>query len=334
MKRPAKYISGLMAAVLLSLTAAACGSSTNNTGLGTATGSPTASVSPAAAAKDNSTQTQDKRKYKDWSGHEVEIKAQPERVIYHGEVTGDLLALGVKPIGIGSTFVKGTVFENELKDAQDVGFPLNVEKALQLDADVIIFSNNDEAQYQQISKAGPTVTFNSFAPLEDRMRTLGDLFNKKQQAEDWITAYNTKTAEMWKKLHASGMKESETASVFTMYPGNRLFVMATTGLSQVLYHEQGFKAPPNIQELLNEKTGFKEISAELLPEYAGDRIFLLEPVAEEAKQSSSELMKTQVWLGLPAVVNKQVYSFEILKAGSDATSREWLLEELPRKLAP
>ncbi len=36
----------------------------------------------------------------------------------------------------------------------------------------------------------------------------------------------------------SGLEAGETASVFTYYPGERLFVMARTGLSQVLYNSR------------------------------------------------------------------------------------------------
>src|SRR4030095_2638998 len=97
-------------------------------------------------------------------------------------------------------------------------------------------------------------------------------------------AHSAKTAEMWKQLHENGIKEGETASVFTMYPGNRLFIMAGTGLPQFLYERGGFKPTPIIQDIINKEQGFVEISAELLPEYAADRIFILNPVDPEAQQ--------------------------------------------------
>ncbi len=43
-----------------------------------------------------------------------------------------------------------------------------------------------------------TVTFNSFASLEDRMQILGDMLDIKQEAEEWITGNKTATSEMWK----------------------------------------------------------------------------------------------------------------------------------------
>ncbi|WP_054024000.1 ABC transporter substrate-binding protein [Bacillus sp. FJAT-28004] len=312
----------LMGSILL-----ACGSNSANSGN---TASPTAEATKAPAATEQAAETT--RSFTDWSKHVVEVPVTPQRVIFHGETTGDLLALGVKPVGVMQDIIKGTVFEQQLTDVEDVGFPLSVEKSLTLQPDLIIFSNSDEQQYEVISKVAPTVTFNSFATLEERMRTLGDLLNKKQEAEDWLAEHAVKTAEMWKQIHDSGIKEGETASVFTMYPGNRLFIMAGTGLPQFLYEKGGFKPTPIIQDIIDKEQGFVEISSELLPEYAADRIFILNPVAPDAQQSTNELMKSDIWLKLPAVKNGQVYNLDLLKASSDALSREWLIEELPKAL--
>jgi len=111
-----------------------------------------------------------------------------------------------------------------------------------------------------------------------------------------------------------------------------LFVMARAGLSQVIYDSNVLKPDDKIQQILDDGTGFAEISTELLPEYAGDRIFILTPVPDEAKQSTKEMMESQIWKGLPAVKNGHVYTIDIRKADSDASTREWLLTELPNML--
>ncbi|WP_440109722.1 ABC transporter substrate-binding protein [Paenibacillus sp. QZ-Y1] len=280
------------------------------------------------ASEDNS--EGETRIFKDWTGHEVKVPVTPKRVIYHGEVTGDLLALGVVPVGILRQ--DGTVYDEQVAQAEDVGFPMSVEKALILNPDLIIFSNSDEAQYEQISKVAPTVTFDSFGSLEDRMRILGDLLNKKQEAEKWVTAHQEATEEMWQQLHENGLKEGETASVFTMYPGNRLFVMAGAGLPQLLYGKDGMKPTAEIQKVLDEGMGFVEISTEKLPEIVGDRVFILDPVTDDAKQSTKEMLDSPIWKNLPAVKEGKVYRFDIVKASSDALSREWLLKELPKQM--
>ncbi|MGO4547794.1 ABC transporter substrate-binding protein [Paenibacillus sp. 2TAB23] len=327
MYRGSKTVALLSTFALMGALLLGCGSSNTNE---SNTASPTAETTEAPAATEEAAATT--RMFTDWSKHEVEVPVAPQRVIYHGETTGDLLALGVKPIGIMVDAIKGTVMENQLPDVEDVGFPLSVEKSLSLKPDLIIFSNSDEQQYEAISKVAPTVTFNTFDKLDVRMRFLGDLFNKKQEAEDWLAAHAVKMSEMWAELHANGVKEGETASVFTMYPGNRLFIMAGAGLPQFLYEEGGFKPTPIIQDLIDKETGFAEISAELLPQYAADRIFILNPVDPAAQESTSDLLKSEIWQKLPAVQSGQVYNFDILKAGSDAMSREWLTGELPNVL--
>lgn len=179
----------------------------------------------------------------------------------------------------------------------------------------------------------PTIVIDTFAPLEQRLTELGDILNKKEEAEKWLSNYKAKADTMWKSLVDEGvLKEHETASVLTYYPGDRLFVMARAGLSQVLYDSNVLKPSDKIQQILDEGTGFAEISTELLPEYAGDRIFILTPVPDEAKQSTKEMMESPIWKGLPAVKNGHVYTIDIRKADSDASTREWLLTELPNML--
>ncbi len=272
--------------------------------------------------------------FKDWTGHEVEVPTTPKRIIFHGETTGDLLALGVKPVGILKSNVDGTIYADQLGDAEDIGFPFNVEKALSLDVDLIIFGNADETQYAQISKVAPTVTFDTFAPLEDRMHTLGELLGKQKEAEKWLADYDVQVKAMWRQIREAGIDQNETASVFTMYPGSRLFAMARTGLSQVLYDEGGFKPTAAIQQALEQDQGFVELSMEKLPEFAGDRIFILTPLDEEAVKDTKQLLESSIWKSLPAVKSGKVYTFHILEAYSDALSREWIASNLPKTLIP
>lgn len=316
----------LVCIAIMGSTLIACGNKNNSSNNAPSSETQT-TATPAPEQTEETT-----RMFTDWTGHEVEIPVNPKRVIYHGEVTGDVLALGVVPVGVMKNENGGTVYDDLIANVEDVGFPLSLEKSLELNPDLIIFSNSDATQYEQILKIAPTVTFDSFAPITERMHTLGDLLGKQAEAEAWLTKYNTTMQEMWTLVHENGVKEGETASVFTMYPGNRLFIMAGAGLPQFLYEENGFKPVNKVQEIIDQEIGFVEISAELLNEYAGDRIFILNPVDPAAQQSTSELMESEVWKNLSAVKNGYVYNFDIVKAGSDALSRDWMIEELPKLL--
>jgi len=301
--------------LLVSIILAACGSTNEET-----------------KKEETTTSASTTRLYKDYLGHEVEIPVDPERVVYHGEGYGDLLALNIKTVGAGFSWITNYAWEDRVKDVEDVGFPINVEKTLSLKPDLIIGTSDDKT-YSQLSKIAPTIVFDTFAPLNQRLTELGDILNKKEEATQWMDAYTEKADKMWESLVADDIiKPDETASVLTYYPGDRLFVMARAGLSQVLYDSNVLKPGDKIQKILDDGTGFAEISTELLPEYAGDRIFILTPVDDEAKQSTKEMMESPIWKNLPAVKNGHVYTIDIEKSDSDASTREWLLSQLPTML--
>ena len=302
--------------LLVGILLAACGSNNEETNQKeTATAEPTTRI------------------YKDYLGHEVEIPVNPERVVYHGEGYGDVLALNIKTVGAGFSWITDYAWEDRVKDVEDVGFPINVEQTLSLNPDIIIIGTSDDKTYSQLSKIAPTIVFDTFAPLNQRLTDLGNILNKKEEAAKWIEDYANKADKMWESLVADGtVKPDETASVLTYYPGDRLFVMARAGLSQVLYDSNVLKPGDKIQKILDDGTGFAEISTELLPEYAGDRIFILTPTDDEAKQSTKEMMESPIWKNLPAVKNGHVYTIDIQKSDSDASTREWLLTELPNML--
>jgi len=272
----------------------------------------------------------DTRSYTDYRGHTVDIPVSPERVIFAGETTGDLPQLGIKPVGVFGDGIEERVFEDQLTGATNVGFPMNLEITTSLNPDLIIIGNTDEEAYANLLKIAPTIMLDTFETLEVRMTELGEIFNKQSEAAAWLEKNKDAEAEMWKKIYDAGLKEGETATVFTYYPGDRLFIMARAGLSQLVYSKGGLKPNGLVQEILDANEGFRQISLEVIEQYAGDRIFILNPVADEAKLSTKELLENPVWAALPAVKNGYVYELDILKAESDASSRKWLLEELPK----
>ncbi|MRN51709.1 ABC transporter substrate-binding protein [Paenibacillus monticola] len=331
MKKARQPFGALCVLVLTTVLLLACGNQATQPAGNNST--PSTAPSPEASADSAGEAAAATRSYTDYIGHTVEIPAAPQRIIFVGETYGDLLALGVQATGTAKQMTANQIYADQVVGVEDVGFPINLEKTLALQPDLIIYADTDEADFEALSKIAPTIIFNTFAPLEDRMLELGIILGKTPEADTWLAQYKIKEAAMWTQLKAAGLKDGETASVFTYYPGDRLYVMATTGLSQVLYEENGFKPTARIQEVLDANNGFAEISMELLQEYAGDRIFILNPVADEAKVSTEELLKNEIWKNLPAVKKGQVYFQDIEKTSADATTREWLLQELPNLLS-
>ncbi|MFK4300215.1 MULTISPECIES: ABC transporter substrate-binding protein [unclassified Paenibacillus] len=269
---------------------------------------------------------------KDWTGHQIHIPRRPCRIIYHGETMGDLFALGAKAIGGSLRFSEYSVYKHRLANVADVGLPLDTRLTSALDPDLIIIANSDEQEYERIAGIAPTVTFNSFATLEERLRTLGSWLGKEREAEQWLSAFADRNLSMWQQL-GTEITAGETASVFIFDHGNRLFVMGMSGFSAALYHPQGFQPVEPIQKVLDEGHGFAEIEPHQLPDYAGDRIFMLIPTAPDSKRTLERMLNSALWHNLPAVRQGRVYFVEADRWNwNDAMTRQKLLIALPKLL--
>jgi len=268
---------------------------------------------------------------RDWTGHEVHIPAHPKRIVFYGETVGDLLPLGIKPIGCNYGLQEAWC-EEEQHTIVDIGTPLELDTVEKLDPDLIIYANADERQYKKIAKIAPTVTFDSYQSLKERMHTLGHWFGKRREAEMWLHRFERDAEEMWKSLKTAILQE-ETASVFTYHRGDRLFVMGTIGLTEMLYHPHGFRPTKRIQMLRNQRRAYHEITKAQIKDYAGNRIFLILPTDSKAREATEALWGSPIWNSLTAVREGRAYLVEEGKWNiGDAVSSERLLELLPALL--
>jgi len=276
------------------------------------------------------------RVYTDLLDRKVEIPAQPQKIVYYdGKTFGDILALGVKPIGADGRYFKEsmTVYPERFAGIEDIGFPINLEKLINLKPDLIIMGVLGQGnEIEQLSKIAPAIVIDPDAPLEERLHTLGELTGKTAEAEKWLASYQDKAEQTWQKLGKSAnIGADETASVF-MYAYEKKFYVMGRGLTATLYQPSGFKPQEAVQKaLLDNKEPFLEISYELLPDYTGDRVFLI--VSEETSNAANELMNSTFWKNVAAVKNGLVYQVEARLSLPDAITRDKLLDELPGIMA-
>lgn len=270
----------------------------------------------------------------DWTGHTVDIPERPRRIVYHGETIGDLLALGVKPVGGDEEFARNSVYKHRLKSLANVGFPLNPQLTASLHPDLIIIANPDEKVYKRVAGIAPALTFDSFAPLEHRMRTLGGWLGKQREAEAWLAGFADRNAAMWQRLYGSGvLSPGETASALIFDHGNHLYAMGLSGLSSALYAPGGLRPTAEIQAALDAELGFAEVDPQRLHTYAGDRVFMLVPEREDSRAAMDALLQSPAWRSLPAVQQGHAYLLDSSKWNfSDALTRERLLTLLPKVL--
>ncbi|WP_338554315.1 ABC transporter substrate-binding protein [Paenibacillus sp. KS-LC4] len=285
-----------------------------------------------ATATDTPTSTEPAtRIYKDFSGHEVTIPTHPQKIVLLGDIPGDLLALGITPAG-NDWVSEPYIYKEDLAGVVDIGYPHNMEKVLELAPDLILQAGyggpDDTAIFDKMSKIAPTVIFNRDAETFDRLREVADIVNKKEEAEKWIADYEVKAKAMWEKI---GLKPGESATVYLSLAGD-FYVMGNFSLTMSLYQPGGFSPSAKVQELIDKKEVFSLISMEVLPEYAGDHVFLLSSPGTDDEAAAKKLVEGPLWKSIPAVQNNHAYTADISWNASDPITMERFLSELPKMM--
>lgn len=328
--------------VLLGGLLSACGANGGSSS-GSPSGSPSVEPSAGRASAESSAsaaQPEDSgasaeaggmREYTDFSGRKSIIPEHPRKVVLLGNNPGDLLALGVKPIGndwLGEPYM----YKNRLEGVEDVGYPHNIEKIMSLQPDLILQNGygdaEDDETYAAMSKIAPTAVFDRGASTYERIRAIADILGVKQAAEDWIVQYESKAKAMWQRI---GLKEGDTAAVYLSLAGD-FYVMGDFSLTRSLYQPGGFSPPPKVQELIDQGELFTMISEEVIDEYAGDYVLLLSQPGTEDEQAARKLTESAMWQSIPAFKNGKAYLFDIGWNAGDPITMELLLEELPKLL--
>lgn len=327
---------GRATALLLTITLfAACsgngaspGTNSGNEGTPAASLAASANSSPAPAGGPES------RSITDFLDRTIEIPAQPQKIVYVGSSPGDLLALGIKPVGASLGVIGVQVaYPDLLGGIEDIGGnEVSMEKILALEPDLIFIDAMfyaDAETVEAFMKIAPTVAFDSNAPMYERLRFMADTAGKKAEAEAWITEYEAKAEEVIKKL---GITPGDTATVLLQL-GKQLYVMGKRGLAVTIYDVLKYEPAPKAKEIIDQSLRFVDISNEVLPEYAGDWIFLLSNSSnQETAEATKALTESALWNTISAVKNGQVYSLGSKWNFDDPVTRERLLDELPRAM--
>ncbi|MFF2889701.1 ABC transporter substrate-binding protein [Paenibacillus sp. NPDC057967] len=243
---------------------------------------------------------------------DVEVPLNPERVAAD-QYMGHLIKLGIMPIGVREDMLdeawmeKAGLTDEILSKIENLGaFPMNPEKLIMLEPDLIIGSIEDNIeQYQKIS----TTVFvpyweelSTAGPIE-KFKNIAKIFGKEQEADEWVKGYEQEVAKA-KEQVAGVIKEGETVSVVQL-ASKAIYVLAADGGnygSSTIY--QMMDLPPT-EQAKNMPQGFANISLEALPEYLGDHVFVYINTLEDAK----DIMDSAVWKNAEAVKNGNVYMY-------------------------
>ncbi|WP_217266725.1 ABC transporter substrate-binding protein [Paenibacillus tianmuensis] len=269
----------------------------------------------AACSKQTNNSIQPTRAFEHEAGV-TEVPVQPLRVASDQHM-GHLLKLGVKPIAVRENMLKEAwiPYANLERDALEGienlgGFPLNLEKLASLEPDLIISAlpNNHESY----SKIAPTVRIpywsKSYTTPMDKLLKIAELFDKTAEANKWIKEFEGQLKDAQQKIAASGkLKEGQTVSVMAVFDKN-VFVFGPNGAygGYMIYDYLKLKPTDKAETLRDKEMGSAELSFEAVPEYMGDHAFITVVNEDKAK----ELLDSNFWKSIPAVMNDQVYFYD------------------------
>jgi len=283
-----KKLLSVLIVLILTAALAACGKSDNH----------------KESAGDKTPENNETRIYHSETG-DVKVPANPKRVVVlASSYTGHFLKLGIKPVGITQWETQNKFFEGKL-DGAEVVTSDSLDKILELKPDLIVAFSH-EKNIDKLSKIAPTVvyTYDKYGYL-DIFREIGKLVGKEKEAEKWIDEWNKKTKEAAEKVKEA-IGEDATVTVLEPY-GKDLYIYGNNWGrgTEILYQALGLKAPEKVEKDAF-GTGYKAISAEVIPEYAGDFIFL----GDGGNNPDTSFMESDVWKNIPAVKENRVISFD------------------------
>ncbi|GBF76823.1 hypothetical protein PA598K_05315 [Paenibacillus sp. 598K] len=234
---------------------------------------------------------------------DIVIPAAPQRVVTQGFLPYFLL-FDIKPIGAPYWEIEYPHLAGLTDGIEDIGQidGGSVEKILSLQPDLIVTVAQD--MYEQYSKIAPTVVipYESIGDAHKDLRLFGELLGKEAEAEAWLEDFDQKVESSKQELQTLNM-ENETFSLIGAF--DKTYFIYGDGIyrgGQAMYKYLGLKPPAIIQEqVMDAGKETLEISMEVIPDYAGDHIFL------DVSNGAVFDEKSALWNSIPAVKNNRVY---------------------------
>lgn len=233
-----------------------------------------------------------------------------------------MLALGIKPVATYDA--AGTAYEKEVSELP-VWASFESEEIMTYEPDLILVVN--EEQYDKVSKIAPTiiVPFTELS-MEERINFLGEVLNKEAEAKKILTDFNAKIEDAKKRLSEKDIMDK----TFSIFEGNDSGGVWAYGDKwgrggDLIYSHMGFKAPEKIQDEIIGKDQYRDVSLEVINDYAVDYIIF--------SGELNGLADNPVWQSIPAVQAGHIipidytlfYDIDIYSSG---VQLDYLLEKL------
>ena len=233
---------------------------------------------------------------------DIEIPANAKRIVVDSYLP-TLLILGEKPVGATKTDLENVHIQNLITGIESTGESA-VETILSLNPDLIISADAEKSTFEKLSKIAPTVIipYETYSDAYEEVRAIGEMLGKGQEAEEWLTTFDEKIQQQRDKVNAV-MDEGETVSIFGAF-GKDSYIYGD-GIyrgGQAIYKHLQLTPPERIKkELIDAGETYKQVSFEVLIDYAGDYIFF------DQSHGGTLDKEDPVWESVDAVKQNNVF---------------------------
>ncbi len=255
---------------------------------------------PAAPAAGERTLTDDRG--------EVKLDGVPQRIVTLYEESVELVvALGLKPVGVGSSRLDATrddrVFEGYYLTPEQIGSPtfvgsdpFNLEAITAVDPDLILPGFPDDILVPALEKIAPTALYDTSVPngWQEALRLLGRGLGREQQAAAAIDAYAGAVARARQTLAPIVAAAPRITVIYPNYSGgDDTLVFGREFAFAAVFPELGFDLV-GIEKSASPTEPFGNISLELISDIDTDTIIASGPTDWTETPSASILSTLDV----------------------------------------
>ncbi|WP_440116383.1 helix-turn-helix domain-containing protein [Paenibacillus sp. QZ-Y1] len=273
--------------------------------------------------------------FRDSTGRLLELPKEKSRIVYLDRNTvSDLIVLNLFPVGSPRCLSGQFIDTAPLKNTTKISFPPQPEEIRKLQPDLILVANYYGISLDEMNTIAPTIVLDREQTLDSRLRTLGHIFGKEKEAELWLIRYDAMAEYMW-NVCKDAFVPGESATVLVDGNDGKLYVMASQGLTNTLYHANGFRPPSAVAALIEQGEAFIEIEEKDLERYVGNRIFIISSTTDDgihdhvSYEREMSLLQCTSCCKLPSICTKKVYQLSQQWNMEGALERMQVLYALP-----
>lgn len=232
---------------------------------------------------------------------EVEIPADPQRIVDISGNSEELVLLGHTPVATANvdsyqTDKVASYVEDKLGDSKIVGHSMmdtmDIEAILAAEPDLIIMAPRQEKIYDQLKEIAPTVMLEDRSnDWEAKFMDVAKLFEQEEEAQKWLDNYYVKAEKLGKEIKEAN-KDKTYLTVLAMQ--GKFMVFSEGGIGTVLKDDMKLPQPTNMPK--QDNITLPTVTMEGLTEIDADHIIVIATEADKA-----DLDKSTIWSQIRAV---------------------------------